>query len=271
MNVVVKLMGGLGNQMFQYAFGKNISNITGRKLILDTSFLDDKNKGSEFIYRDYDLDVFNLDVEVVSSFNEPVEYIQEDWNLLHVFQSTLIEKSIISTSENLYLEGYWQSPNYFNNSINDFKNFRFGIEHNSIKLMNDILNSNSLMINVRRTDFVSNDFLGCLGRDYIEKSLKNINDSDYKCFIFSDDPEWCQENLSDLGVIVGHEHKGYKFSNYLQLMSLCKLFIIPNSSFAWWSAYLSNSKTNVYYPEKWINGYPHKIEYLFPKDWISIN
>ena len=271
MNVVVKLMGGLGNQMFQYAFGKNISNITGRKLILDTSFLDNKNREPGFVYRDFDLDVFNLNVEVVSSFSEPVEYIQEDWNLLHVFQSELVEKSINSNSKNLYIDGYWQSPYYFNNSIIDFKNFIFGIEHNSIELMNDILNSNSLMINVRRTDFVSNSFLGCLGRDYIEKALGHIKDSDYKCFIFSDDPEWCQENLSDLGIVVGHEHKGYKFSNYLQLMSLCKLFIIPNSSFAWWSAYLSNSKTNVFYPEKWVNGYPHKIKNLCPNDWISIN
>ena len=107
MNVVVKLMGGLGNQMFQYAFGKNISNITGRKLILDTSFLDEKNRGSGFVYRDYDLDVFNLNVEVVSSFNEPVEYIQEDWHLLHVFQSDLIEKSINSKNKNIYIYIKW--------------------------------------------------------------------------------------------------------------------------------------------------------------------
>jgi FkbM family methyltransferase len=270
-NIVIKLMGGLGNQMFQYAFGKYISNKTGRKLILDTSFLDDRDKGPGFVYRNYDLDVFDIDVDVVSSFDEPYEHIQEDWNLLHVFQSDLVEKIINSTSKNLYVEGYWQSPGYFNNLIDDFKKFKFGIEDNSIGLMNDILNSNSVMINVRRTDFVSNDFLGCFGRDYIEKALKNINGLDYKCFIFSDDPKWCQENLSDLGVIVGHDHKGYKFSNYLQLMSLCKFFIIPNSSFAWWSAYLSNSKTDVYYPEKWINGYPHIIKHLFPEDWISVN
>jgi len=271
MNVIVKLQGGLGNQMFQYAFGKNISNITGRKLILDTSFLDNKNREPGFVYRDYDLDVFNLDVEVVSSFNEPVEYIQEDWDLLHIIQNNLIDKCINSTNKNIYVDGYWQSPEYFNNNIDDFRNFKFDIEHNSIKLMNDIINSNSVMINIRRTDFVSNDFLGCFGRDYIEKSLNKINSLNYKCFIFSDDPEWCQENLSDLGTIVGHEHKGYKFSNYLLLMSLCKMFIIPNSSFAWWSAYLSKSKTMVFYPETWVKGYPYKIKKLFPKEWIPIN
>lgn len=111
MNVVIKLQGGLGNQMFQYAFGKNISNITGRNLILDTSFLDNKNREPGFVYRDYDLDVFNLDVEVVSSFNESVEYIQEDWNLLHIIQNNLVDKCINSTNKNLYIDGYWQSPN----------------------------------------------------------------------------------------------------------------------------------------------------------------
>jgi|LakMenE18May11ns_1017448.scaffolds.fasta_scaffold9799400_2 hypothetical protein len=271
MNVIVKLMGGLGNQMFQYAFGRNISNITGRKLILDTSFLDDKNKYSGFVYRDYDLDVFNLDVEVVSSFNGPVELIQEDWGSLHKVQTNLIDKSINSTSENLYIEGYWQSPEYFNNSIDNLFPFKFGIEDNSIELMNDIVNSNSVMINIRRTDYLTTDFHGVYGREYVDKSMSHFKDMKYKVYIFSDDPEWCQENLSDLGTIVGHEHKGYKFSNYLQLMSMCKLFIIPNSSFAWWSAYLSESKTKVYYPEIWIKSYPHKIKHLFPLNWIPIS
>ena len=76
MNVVVKLMGGLGNQMFQYAFGKNISNITNRKLILDLSFLNKRDLGPDFVYRNYDLDIFNLkNVSIVNQYNDDYDLI----------------------------------------------------------------------------------------------------------------------------------------------------------------------------------------------------
>ena len=77
----------------------------------------------------------------------------------------------------------------------------------------------------------------------------------------------CEENDCTYHFI--NSHSGFKGSNHLQLMSSCKYFIIPNSSFAWWSAYLSNKK-DVYYPEEWILDYHQKIEDLFPKEWIKI-
>jgi hypothetical protein len=215
-------------------------------------------------------DVFNLDTKLISGFNEPFELISQDWNHLHKIEPELIERSLTSDSDNIYIDGYWQSPKYFDNTSDYFKNFKYPIKKESSELMHDIINSNSIMINIRRTDFVNNDFSGCFGRDYIDKSLLNFKEIDYKIFIFSDDIEWCEENLSDLGTIVSHDHKGYKFSNYLQLMSLCKFFIIPNSSFAWWSAYLSNSSKMVCYPENWILNYHKKIEDLFPENWIKI-
>jgi hypothetical protein len=268
--VIIKLMGGLGNQMFQYAFGKFISDETGRELILDTSFLERRDMPPGFVYRNYDLDVFNLDTKLISGFNEPFELIIQDWNHLHKIEPELIKRSLTSDSDNIYIDGYWQSPKYFGNKSDYFKNFKYPIKKESLELMHDIINSNSIMINIRRTDFVDNDFSGCFGRDYIDKSLLNFKEIDYKIFIFSDDIEWCEENLSDLGTIVSHDHKGYKFSNYLQLMSLCKFFIIPNSSFAWWSAYLSNSSKMVCYPENWILNYHKKIEDLFPENWTKI-
>jgi hypothetical protein len=271
MNVVVNLKGGLGNQMFQYSFADYISKKTGRKIVIDLSYLNNKNFIPNFTYRDYDLDIFNINVETINHFNEPYELIQEDWNQIHSVQYDLISKALNSTSENIYLDGYFPSPKYFDNSIDCFNEFKYGIEDNSIELMNQIVNSNSVMINVRRTDFVNNEFHGTYGRDYILNVLSHLeNKDDYKFFIFSDDIEWCNDNLSDLGTIVSHEHKGYKFSNYLQLMSLCKVFIIPNSTFAWWSAFLSKSKTKVYYPEKFINVPPYVFEHLHPNDWIKI-
>lgn len=272
MKVIIQLKGGLGNQMFQYSFAKYISDKIGRKVVIDLSFLNRRDFGPDFTYRDYDLDIFDVDAEIVNYFDEPYELIQEDWNSVHSVQYNLIVQALNSTSENIYLDGYFPSPKYFNNTSDNFKKFKFDIEENSIELMNEIINSNSVMINIRRTDYVNNDYHGTYGRDYVLKALSKLNPNEnYKYYIFSDDIEWCQENLSDLGTIVTHEHKGYKFSNYLQLMSLCKHFIIPNSSFAWWSAYLSTSKINVYYPEKFINVPPYKFIDMYPNDWIRID
>jgi hypothetical protein len=270
MKVIVKLMGGLGNQMFQYAFGKTISEKTGRELILDISFLENRNQPDGFVYRNYDLDVFNLNVKIISGFVGDCEYINQSWDSLHKIEESVLGKVYNSTSENLYIEGYWQSPKYFENN-NYFSEFSHDIEEGSKSLYEEILSSNSLMINMRRGDFVNNSFSGWFEREYVEKSLSLINGKYDKVFIFSDDPEWCQENLSDLGTVIGHEHSGFKFSTYLRLMSACKYFIIPNSSFAWWAAYLSTNKKMVLYPENWIQSYSEKIVDLFPSDWIAVN
>lgn len=265
--VIIKLMGGLGNQMFQYSFGKFISDKTGRELILDTSFLDRRDMDPGFTYRNYDLDVFNLDVKIVSNFNESFELISQDWNHLHKIQPELIERSLLSQSNNIYIDGYWQSPKYFNNE--KYFNFKYSILESSLSLLEEIKNSESVMIHIRRGDYVNNKTSGCLDRDYLEKVINIMPVKEYKFYIFSDDIDWCRENLSDIGFIVDNSHSGIKGSNHLQLMSSCKYSIIPNSSFAWWSAYLS-SKKEVYYPEDWILNYHQKIEDLFPKEWIKV-
>jgi hypothetical protein len=69
MNVVVNLKGGLGNQMFQYSFADYISKKTGRKIVIDLSYLNNKNFIPNFTYRDYDLDIFNINVETINHFN----------------------------------------------------------------------------------------------------------------------------------------------------------------------------------------------------------
>ena len=128
MKVIVKLMGGLGNQMFQYAFGYWVSKKTNRKLYLDTSFLTNKNQPEGFIYRNYDLDVFNLEGSVIEKFEEKYEIIKQDWNSLHKIEFGLIYKIITSKSENIYLDGYWQSPKYFDWFCDYFQKFSHPIE-----------------------------------------------------------------------------------------------------------------------------------------------
>ena len=273
MNVVVKLMGGLGNQMFQYAFGKNISNITNRKLILDLSFLNKRDLGPDFVYRNYDLDIFNLkNVSIVNQYNDDYDLIVEDFNPDLTIESinTIIKEIIQNTSNTIYLDGYWSSPQYFNKI-----DFTFNDEclTQSNDLLFNIQNTNSVMLNIRRADFLNNNVHGTYGKEYILKGINKLKlqFTDLKFFIFSDDIEWCKDNLHDIpnSTIVTHEHKGNKFYNYFLLMSECKHFIIPNSTFAWWAAYLSKNKNKkVLYPEIWLKAFNSDCKLLyFGLDW----
>ena len=272
MKVVVKLMGGMGNQMFQYAFGKKISLQTGRELILDLSFLNRRDLGPNFTYRNYDLDIFNLsEHKIVDKFDENYELIVDDFDIKSKDLTpidNIIEKCLNNKSENIYLDGYWSSPKYFLNSINTEFLFQDPIINESTLLLQDILSSNSVLLNIRRTDFLNGNFHGVFEKDYILNSINKLNNTEdnLKFFIFSDDIQWCQDNLFDIpnSVIVDHTHKGNKFSNYLQLMTNCKHFIIPNSTFAWWAAYLSqNQNKKVLHPEIWIKELNSTCDLLF--------
>ena len=273
MNVVVKLQGGLGNQMFQYAFGKNISKLTNRKLFLDVSFLKRRDLGPDFVYRNYDLDIFELEnINVVDGFDGEFDLITENFNpnLKEEDIDEIINNIQQNFSDTIYLDGYWSSPKFFGCVDFVFKN---KFLDKSTDLLLDIQNTNSVMLNIRRTDFLLNDFHGTFGKDYLQKGIENLllRFNDLKFYIFSDDIEWCQNNLSDISnsTIVTHEHKGDKFYNYLLLMSECKHFIIPNSTFAWWAAYLSKNQTKkVLYPEIWLNSLNSECELLyFGLDW----
>lgn len=269
MNVVVKLQGGLGNQMFQYGLGKKISKETGRKLILDLSFLKRRDLGPDFTYRNFDLDIFKLsNVEIVDYYDSEYEYIKEDFENASLSSiDNFFNKVRNSSSDTIYLDGYWASPKYFENIKFEFNE---DVLECSKDLLKEIEGTNSVMLNIRRTDFLKNDFHGTYGRDYIIKGINNLSKKidNLKFFIFSDDIEWCENNLKDIpnSKIVTHKHKGNKFYNYLLLMSKCKHFIIPNSTFAWWAAYICENKNKkVLYPEIWLKGLDSEQELLYYK------
>ena len=102
--------------------------------------------------------------------------------------------------------------------------------------------------------------------------LKSITNSNFKIFVFSDDIKWCENNLKFEfeTEFVNHTYKGYKFSSYLYLMQTCKYFIIPNSSFAWWAAYLSNYTDKIVIaPKNWFNNDIDTSD-LIPNSWVRI-
>lgn len=272
-------MGGMGNQMFQYALGRNLSLMYNVPLKIDLSFLKNRNMGPNFVYRDYDLDVYNVNGDFdLSNVVQVVALNEPHFN----FSNTLSEHvgDLLKKGVPILLNGYWQSPFYFREfeyKIRDDFKFRNKIEDADdyiIDMLYKIRSTNSVLINVRRTDYLNTNFHGVMGVDYIEQARSIIESKveNLNYFIFSDDIEWCRENINLPNMtIVDHSYKGDRFEYYLQLMSNCKHFIIPNSSFAWWSAWMNtNSDKIVIAPKKWINDVNIDTNDITPSDWIRI-
>lgn len=291
--IIVELSGGLGNQMFQYAIGRTLSLKYKVELKLDLNRLLDRSPRKNFIFRDYDLSIFNI----VEDFANKDEINNLKFYYTGGFFDKLINKFIYRKSshvledslnynpkyldipDNSYLSGYFQSENYFINSLETIKQ-DFTLKSNPsekvLSLESEIMNSNSIAINVRRTDFVLNNFHGTCEIDYFSKAVSLILNyiQNPTFYIFSDDLDWCKNNLRFNSKIIFVEHKYYagsKFEDYFRLMKSCKNFIIPNSSFAWWAAYLSeNNKKIVITPKKWNNCANYNSDSIIPKNWLKV-
>jgi hypothetical protein len=294
--IIVKLQGGLGNQMFQYAAGRALAIRKNTTLKFDLTYLLDRSPALNIIFRDYDLDVFpNIQVPVATN----KECLSLTHTLSNKFLTQVVKKTIGIKSyfrekkfsydsnfkmlpSNVYIDGFWQSEKYFHDKKEtirrDFAFAPLSLEKN-YQLADKINTTNSVCLNVRRGDFVSDpvssSVLGFKGPEYIHKAVQAIEQrvSNPHFYIFSDDIDWCKEHirLEHPVTIVDHHQAGRKFADYLQLMSSCKHLIIPNSSFAWWAAWLnSNPDKIVVAPLLWFNDTTFDTKDLIPDSWIKI-
>lgn len=283
--IISLLKGGMGNQMFEYAFAKSLSLEYNIPFKMDQSFLLRRDLGDDFVYRNYDLDLFQVDENFIENQKLRIKTIIEPH--FHYSKEVLAEikkilnPSIFKRKSHLLLDGYWQSPLYFNKYEKEIRNdfsFKNTIENSGqapiISLLEEIRETNSIMINVRRADYLNTDFHGVLGTDFIEKGVAEIRNQveNPKFYVFSDDVEWCKENIKlDNMKVVSHDYKGDKFGYYLQLMKACKHFIIPNSTFAWWAAWLNeNPKKIVIAPKLWFSDQSINTNDIIPKGWKRI-
>jgi hypothetical protein len=289
--VVVKLMGGLGNQLFQYAMGRSLATEWDTQLVLDVSFLLDRTPRQNFVFRNFDLDLFEL--HPYSLFDD---HIQSRFH-----QNSLFKKSSLVIKEegyayspytygvkkrDVYLEGYWQSYKYFTNISECLRTeFQFiqPLNQKQLELSEKIKGTTSVCVNFRRTDFVTIPSAvhthGVPSLSYYYEAiarLKQMVGEKIELFVFSDDIEWCQSHFKQdeaIHFVTHDEFKGDRFSSYLQLMTHCKHFIIPNSTFGWWAAWLSDySKKIVITPDVWFTDslLQSQTQDLRPENWIKI-
>ena len=186
-----------------------------------------------------------------------------------------------STPSSCILEGYFQSEEYFaNNHSNIFNDLTLpSIPPEVLKRVHLIKEDASVMIHVRRGDYISNQntasIYAQLGYEYYSNciTLKELPAGQSLRFhVFSDDIEWCKRNFCDSDNIIFHTPDLERPEIDLYTMSMCKYFIIANSSFSWWSATLSyRADKIVMAPANWFKNKSKMPSTLIPSSWIKIN
>jgi hypothetical protein len=254
--IITKLQGGLGNQLFQWAYGKSLSIKHGVEFFLDKSFYDNQ---IGVTIRGYELNKFpNLKkpqfMNVLGLF-----VVSDDFNYRELYYDK---------KKSYYLNGYWQSEKYFK-GIESIIREELQVPNESLEKFSNLpINENNVSIHIRRTDYVtSNGYHPVQSIEYYQKGLDIIGEYD-NIFVFSDDINWCKENLQFKNMIF---IEGFDNMEDIWLMSLCKNNIIANSSFSWWGAWLNrNPNKKVISPKNWFGNVNINTNDIIPSDWILI-
>jgi hypothetical protein len=258
-------MGQLGNQMFQYAAVKGVARHKGYEFTVpkDAPAIRD-NLGN--ILKIELFDVFDLQPDSIAFLQANSLYQEKGFD----FDEELFN----DCPDGVCLLGYFQTEKYFKHIEDDIrKEFTFKKEYyDACKEIQSMLD-NPIALHIRRGDFLINSANHYnLSLSYYENALKEF-DSNRQVVIFSDDPEWCkeQELFSNDRFLVSEGNSSYVD---LCLMTLCNDYIIANSTFSWWGAWLSqNPNKTVIYPNKWFgpNNVDKSIKDLFPSEWRMVN
>jgi Glycosyl transferase family 11 len=287
--IIVRLCGGLGNQLFQYAAGRRLASVRSAELVLDLGWY--TRTPSSDTPRVYELGYYPIKARLTT----PTEAL---WSRLH--EGRLLRRlpilprrwrhwsektfefdaRVLDLPDNTYLDGYWQSHRYFEEiadsirtELSPIKNFGTQDE----KVASLIAAGNAVSVHVRRGDYVNHQAAlqnhGLCSIEYykaaVAKVLLHVDQPHF--FVFSDDPVWTRENLPlpGLATFVDHNGPATAFQD-LRLMSLCDHQITANSSFSWWGAWL-NSRPNkiVVTPQQWFAD-QRNTQSLRPDNWIRL-
>jgi len=294
--IIVNIIGGLGNQMFQYAFGYATSKENNTKIKLDVRGFD------AYSLRAYELGLFNIEenLELQSTYsfllnqlngknNSPLSkasrkvlrrllrftkfYYQEN-------KDYTFDEGVFNIKIDTYFYGYWQNEKYFKKyrkellEVFTLKN----LHSKTIEYQQQIIKSEAVSLHIRRGDYVNDAFTnsvhGVCDIEYYKRAVMEVLKSKKQAhfFIFSDDLDWTKGNLDFI------ENKTFvrlesNISDHeeMYLMSQCKYNIVANSSFSWWGAWLNqNSDKKVIAPKKWFKEGKLNSKNIIPNSWMRL-
>lgn len=291
--IISQVIGGLGNQMFQYAAARALSLAHDVPLRLDVSGF-----AGYGLHQGFELErVFDITVAPASP---------EDLRMVLGWQSPASVRRLLGRpvlgwlrSRNFvvephfhywpgireiappcYLTGYWQSERYFADAAATIRadfTFRQPLSGRNLELAGEIGAANAVSLHVRRGDYASNAKTlathGLCPVEYYEAAIDHIArhvDAPH-FFLFSDEPDWLRANLRVHHPVQYVDHnRGAESYNDMRLMSLCRHHIIANSSFSWWGAWLNPDPGKIVVaPRKWFAN-DNVTQDLFPEGWVML-
>lgn len=289
--IVVRLIGGLGNQMFQYAIARSLADRYNVVLKLDLSGYE------QYTLRHYELGGFNIRAEIAD--RPDIDYFKvniQQCSVLQriksclpfsapgmVFRETafVFDERLLSLKPPVYLDGYWQTERYFIHNSEalrrDFTSHQ-QLDGKNGKMLSQIKATNAVSLHIRRGDYISdsktNNFHGVCSLEYYHAAVHIIAErvENPHIFIFSDDHEWAMNNLDfKYPSTLVDINSGDQGILDMVLMCQCEHHIIANSSFSWWGAWLNPSPEKIVIaPKSWFRNAPHDTSDLLPKAWITL-
>ena len=284
--IISKILGGMGNQMFQYAAGRCLAHLNKTKLKLDVKGFDD------YKLRNFDLQSLHTDCQFAAeneiknllpshNFEKALQYLSPKKKRTYYREKYFhFDDNMLNYGSHVYIKGYFQSEKYFL-PIKDLIKKEFTFKNDfikNVKVFSDkVRTANTVSVHIRRGDMKNDPVMtgrhGVIPLSYYEKSIEIIRSkiSNPHFYFFSDDINWARENFKNTdATFVSGEISKTHFED-LYLMSHCGNNIIANSSFSWWGAWLNNSTDKIVIaPNKWFNSGPQDTQDLLPSDWIRI-
>lgn len=275
---IINISGGLGNQMFQYAFLLAMREATGDDVLMDASKF-----ATYKLHNGFELEqVFNVTARCATKEElKKVTRYTTNYKLSRIYRTFLPKKKTevvepmpaCTYNENIFVEakgdkfyeGIWQNYKYFNHVreliLREFT-YRQSLSKQNKVYVDKFAKGTTVSMHIRRGDYLLHkNYVGLCGLDYYTKAIAYIKEKygeEVQFAIFSNDMLWCRDNI--LPLLDGCEYtlvdwnKGKESYNDMRLMSACKVNIIANSSFSWWPAYLNeNDGKEVIAPAKWTN------------------
>lgn len=293
-NVIInQYRGGLGNQMFQYAFGLNLEK-QGKEVLTDTSWYQGENCfGEEFrLKKVFPFVLLKTDGKQVRAFNR---YLTQRWLVVKAANRVLPFTSKVYWERNEFaydmkamhtskaaVSGYWQCYRYVRNISQELRKqfiFRQDFSSELQDILNKIKGSNTVFLHIRGGDYIKNPkafrlYGNICTVDYYKRAILLMKKKLYNpvFVVFTNDIKYAQSIIpgkEDMFFVSDFMNEDYEDWVDLMLMSSCKHAIIANSSFSWWGAWLIRNKDKIVAaPRKWINRRQNFD--IWEPEWIKV-